>query len=87
MKKKAEQLEDYVPENMRDYFYGELSMLILDKSYRGRVIGKKKLLEIFELAKVSHTEIARIESSIKRLNKFQIVGFIIQVISFIGCFF
>ena len=42
---------DYVPENMRDYFDGELSMLILDKSYRGRGIGKKMLLEIFELAK------------------------------------
>ena len=42
---------DYVPENMRDYFDGELSMLILDKSYMGRGIGKKMLLEIFELAK------------------------------------
>lgn len=42
---------DYVPDNMRDYFDGELSMLILDKSYRGRGIGKKLLLDVFELAK------------------------------------
>ena len=42
---------DYVPDNMRDYFDGELSMLILDKSYRGRGIGKKLLLDVFESAK------------------------------------
>ena len=42
---------DYVPDNMRDYFDGELSMLILDKSYRGRGIGKKLLLDVFDLAK------------------------------------
>ena len=42
---------DYVPNNMRDYFDGELSMLILDKSYRGRGIGKKLLLDVFDLAK------------------------------------
>ncbi len=42
---------DYVPENMRDYFDGELSILILDKSYRGRGIGKKLLLDVFDLAK------------------------------------
>ena len=41
----------YVPDNMRDYFDGELSMLILDKSYRGRGIGKKLLLNVFDLAK------------------------------------
>ncbi len=42
---------DYVPDNMRDYFDGELSILILDKSYRGRGIGKKLLLDVFKLAK------------------------------------
>lgn len=42
---------DYVSDNMRDYFDGELLMLILDKSYRGRGIGKKLLLDVFELAK------------------------------------
>lgn len=42
---------DYVPDYMKNYFDGELSMLILDKSYRGKGIGKKLLLEIFELAK------------------------------------
>ena len=42
---------DYVPDHMRDYFDGELSMLILDKSCRGRGIGKKLLLDVFDLAK------------------------------------
>ena len=49
--KEYEKKYDYVPLDMRDYFDGELSMLILDKSYRGKGIGKKMLLEIFELAK------------------------------------
>ena len=49
--KEYEKNYDYVPDNMRDYFDGELSMLILDKSYRGRGIGKKLLLDVFELAK------------------------------------
>lgn len=42
---------DYVPEDMRDYFDGELSMLILEKSYRGKGIGKQLLMQVFELAK------------------------------------
>ena len=42
---------DYVPDNMRAYFDGKLSILILDKSYRGRGIGKKLLLDVFDLAK------------------------------------
>ena len=49
--KKYEINYDYLPNDMRDYFDGEISMLILDKSYRGRGIGKKMLLEVFELAK------------------------------------
>ena len=34
-----------------NYFDGEVSMLILDKNCRGKGIGKKLLLEVFELAK------------------------------------
>ncbi len=49
--KEYEKNYDYVPDNMRDYFDGEVSMLILDKSCRGKGIGKKLLLDIFDLAK------------------------------------
>lgn len=42
---------DYVPDYMKNYFDGELSMLILDKSYRGKGIGKELLLQVFDLAK------------------------------------
>ena len=41
----------YVPEELKDYFDGEISMLILDKKCRGRGIGKKLLQEVFDLAK------------------------------------
>lgn len=41
----------YVPNNMKNYFDGEVTMLILDKSCRGKGIGKKLLQEVFELAK------------------------------------
>lgn len=41
----------YVPDELKNYFDGEVSMLILDKNCRGKGIGKKLLLEIFELAK------------------------------------
>ena len=42
---------NYVPEEFNNYFDGEVSILIVDKNYRGNKIGKKMLLEIFELAK------------------------------------
>lgn len=42
---------DYVPDYMKNYFDGELSMLILDKSYRGKGVGKELLLQVFDLAK------------------------------------
>lgn len=42
---------DYVPDYMKNYFDGELSILILDKSYRRKGIGKKLLLQVFDLAK------------------------------------
>lgn len=42
---------NYVPENLKDYFDGEISMLIIDKSIRGKGIGKKMLSDVFDLAK------------------------------------
>ena len=42
---------DYVPEELKDYFDGEVSILILDKMARGKGIGKKLLNDIFTLAK------------------------------------
>ena len=42
---------NYVPEKFNNYFDGEISILIVDKNYRGNKIGKKMLLEVFELAK------------------------------------
>ena len=41
---------DYTSEKLKNYFGGEVSILIVDKNYRGRKIGKKLLLNIFELA-------------------------------------
>ena len=42
---------DYMPQDMKSKFDGEVSMLIIDKSLRGKGIGKKMLSDIFELAK------------------------------------
>ena len=44
---------NYTPENMKGYFDGEISILILNNDYRGKGIGKKMILEIFEKAKNS----------------------------------
>ena len=41
----------YVPDEFKNYFDGEVSMLIIDKKLRGKGIGKKLLSEVFELAK------------------------------------
>ena len=41
----------YVPDNMKNHFDGEVSILILDKNCRGKGIGKKLLQDVFELAK------------------------------------
>lgn len=41
----------YLPKELENYFDGEVSILIVDKNYRGKGIGKKLLLEVFELAK------------------------------------
>ena len=42
---------DYMPENLKEKYNGEITMLILDSSLRGRGIGKKMLSDVFELAK------------------------------------
>ena len=41
----------YTPDEMKNDFDGEVSILILDKKYRGKGIGKKILTELFDLAK------------------------------------
>lgn len=41
----------YTPDEMKNDFDGEVSILILDKKYRGKGIGKKLLVELFDLAK------------------------------------
>lgn len=46
----------YVPDNLKNYFSGEVSMLILDKNCRGKGIGKKLLEQVFELAKKDNME-------------------------------
>lgn len=42
---------NYTPSNLQNYFDGEISILIVDKNYRGKNIGKKLLTTTFELAK------------------------------------
>ena len=42
---------DYTPQELENYFDGEIGILILNKRYRGKGIGKKMLLEIFEYAR------------------------------------
>ena len=42
---------NYIPKNLENYFDGEVSILIVDKDYRERKIGKKLLLDVFKLAK------------------------------------
>lgn len=49
--KEYEKNYNYVPEKLNDSFDGEISILIVDEKYRGKKIGKKLLLDVFELAK------------------------------------
>lgn len=41
---------DYTPIELENHFDGEISLLILDKNYRGKGIGKKMINKIFEYA-------------------------------------
>ncbi len=49
--KEYESNYDYLPKELENYFEGEVSILLVDKNYRGKNIGKQLLLEVFELAK------------------------------------
>ena len=42
---------NYISNELKNYFDGEVSILIVDKNYRGQGIGKKLLLEVFQMAK------------------------------------
>lgn len=42
---------DYTPVELENHFDGEVSLLIVDKNYRGKGIGKKMINKIFEYAK------------------------------------
>ena len=42
---------DYMPQDMKSKFDGEITMLIIDSNLRGKGIGKKLLSDVFELAK------------------------------------
>lgn len=42
---------DYVPKELENYFDGEITILIVDKQYRGKQLGKKLLNKIFEMAR------------------------------------
>ena len=49
--KQYENNYNYMPEELKNDFDGELSILILDKNYRGKGIGKELLSRVFELSK------------------------------------
>lgn len=49
--KEYENNYNYIPEELKNHFDGEVSILIVDEDYRGKKIGKKLLLDVFELAK------------------------------------
>ena len=61
---------NYTPENMEEYFDGEISILILNKNYRGKGIGKKMLLEIFDKAKKNNMKNIQILSDESSNYKF-----------------
>lgn len=42
---------NYIPKEMDDYFDGEISILIVDKDYRGKNIGKELITSVFKVAK------------------------------------
>ena len=49
---------DYMPQDMKSKFDGEVSMIIIDSSLRGKGIGKKLLSDVFELAKKDNVKIS-----------------------------
>ena len=49
--KEYENNYDYLPQELKEHFDGEVSILIVDKNCRGKNIGKNLLLQVFELAK------------------------------------
>lgn len=49
--KQYSQNYNYTPKKLQNHFDGEISILILDKAYRGEGIGKDMILKIFEEAK------------------------------------
>ena len=49
--KKYENNYNYLPKELENYFDGEVSILLVDKNYRGKGIGKKLLFKVFEYAK------------------------------------
>ena len=42
---------DYIPEELKNYFDGEISILIVDKEYRGKKIGKNYYISLKEARK------------------------------------
>jgi len=49
--KEYENNYSYLPKELENYFDGEVSILIVDNNYRGKGIGKKLLLNVFDYAK------------------------------------
>lgn len=42
---------DYMPNDLKERFDGDITIIILDKNLRGKGIGKQMLAEVFDLAK------------------------------------
>lgn len=42
---------DYLPKELANYFDGEITVLIVDKKYRGKQLGKNLLNKIFDMAR------------------------------------